>query len=59
MNLLADSIPPEPRGYCPRLKARHITIEIQPVDAFHFQHDMATDYFGDVLRYHALGLRVS
>src|SRR5687768_7557715 len=41
------------------LKTRHIAIEIHPVDAFHCQHDMATDYFGDVLRYHALGLRVS
>jgi hypothetical protein len=41
------------------LKARHIAIEIHPVDAFHFQHNMATDYFGDVLRYPALGLRVS
>jgi hypothetical protein len=29
------------------LKARHIAIEIHPVDAFHFQHDMATDLFND------------
>jgi hypothetical protein len=39
------------------LKARHIGVEIHPVDAFHFQGDMLADYFSDVVRYHDCGLR--
>jgi hypothetical protein len=39
------------------LKARHIGVEIHPVDAFHFQGHVMADYFSDVVRYHDCGLR--
>ncbi len=41
-----------------RLQTGHGGIEIPPVDAFHFQGDRLTDYFGDMMRYHGDGLRL-